>query len=223
MIELAHRFGRILRGRDHVVQRARLMVGAAARIGILLVVEHLVFETDDVFLTFRRAVLAPVLHRRVHPVLEFLSGLFVVQHDALLYAVLHAAIAAGRNLPVELHFEIAITGLSEQVLVDIGVRQRFDAAILDGECIARRHLLRGVFPAGVGLAVEHQAPPGGLLLGGKLIVGGRGSQHGGAREGGDFQDMRHRFQSTMSRCRRRSVPHISVRFEGAYCSVVFNT
>src|SRR6476646_7858755 len=111
MIELAYRPGRILRGRDHVVQRARLMVGAAARVGILLVVEHLVFETDDVFLALRRPVFAPVFPRRIWPVLEFLPGLFVVQQDALLYAILHAAIAARRDLPVELHFEIAITGL----------------------------------------------------------------------------------------------------------------
>ena len=108
MIELAHRFGRVLQRREHVVQRARLMIRAAPRIGILLVVQHLVFEAD-------RRTPAPspdgpcagsscdAFTRSSN----FCPGLSIIQHHAVLYAILHPAIAARRNLPVELHFEIA--------------------------------------------------------------------------------------------------------------------
>src|SRR5438094_4242 len=43
MIELAHRVCGILGGRKHIVQRASLVAGAAPRVGIALVVQHLVF------------------------------------------------------------------------------------------------------------------------------------------------------------------------------------
>jgi hypothetical protein len=49
------------------------------------------------------------------------------------------------EIAIELHFEIAVKGLGEQILIDIWVRQRFDAAVLDGGGIAWRHLLVGSF------------------------------------------------------------------------------
>src|ERR1039457_350361 len=101
MIELAHRPGRVLERREHVIERARLVIGAAPRIGILRIVEHLVFEADYILLPLGRPVHAPTLDRRVHAILEPLPWDVVGQHHPLLYAVLHAAIAAWRNLPLD--------------------------------------------------------------------------------------------------------------------------
>src|SRR5436853_575635 len=110
------------------------MTRSRARVGVLLVIQDLVFEADHILLAFRRAVLTLVLERCIGTVFEL--GAWpgrVQQKSPILNAIFHTAVAAGSDLPVEHQLKISEGLGSEKVLLDARMRHGLQAAIFDAE------------------------------------------------------------------------------------------
>ena len=118
MVELAHRFGRILRCCEDVVERRGPVQRAVVkRVGIGGIVRDLVLEADDVILTLGGTVAAPVLQGSVD--VGFESRLVLVaQKEVVLNAIFQTAVAPRRNLPVPFELEIAVGVGAEEILFD---------------------------------------------------------------------------------------------------------
>ena len=179
MVEIADRPGGVARGREDVVERACLMVCAVARVRVAGVVEELIFQADYVVLPAGGTSHGQVLERCVDLVLEF-GRLRGAQEQVVLNAVLDAAVAARRDLPIEGELEIAEDLPGKQILGDAGMGRGFQAAVFNGEGIAGGRFAGGIFPIGEGLAVEKQPPAGGFLLRRKLVIGS--ARAGGSQE-----------------------------------------
>src|SRR5271157_3030843 len=96
----------------------------------------------------------------------------VGQENMFLDAILQAAIAARRDLPVPFEIEIAVGIGAEEVLGDGRMRGGLQASVFDGERGPGRGFRGGVDPVGIRFAIEQQLPAGGLFLRSELVVGG---------------------------------------------------
>ena len=76
------------------------------------------------------------------------------------HEVLHAAVAARRNLPLELQIEVVEGVDGDDVAAALGVfafrGEMFDPAVLDDPALGGKRRLLEAAPAGRGLAVEKQ-------------------------------------------------------------------
>ena len=179
LVVLADGLGGGLRGGDHRIERASLIVGAALGVGVAGVVDHLIFECDDVFLRGLRAFefAGPcAVVGEVFKLPELLRAAFV-DEEAVLHAILQSAVAFGFDLPFPCEFEIAKLGKAEEVFAEFGMRDGFQGAVFDDPGIAGGRELGDVFPAFHRFAVEEQLPAG-LLFGGGEGVGGVGGRQG---------------------------------------------
>jgi len=189
MVELADGLGRVLRGREDIVERGGLVSLAVVQgVGIGGIVGDLVFEANHVVLPLRGTIGAAILQGGRDVVLEA-GNVLVGEEHVVLNAILQPAVAARRNLAVPFELEIGVSVLAEKVLVDGGVRGGLQAAIFDGELGLRGRLFGGVDPVGEGLTVEQEDPAGGPFLRSELIVGG--VESGGGQNGGGDHRLEH--------------------------------
>src|SRR2546423_6482637 len=99
-----------------------------------------------------------MLEGALHAVFELLVGLPRQDEQVILDPVLHAAVAGGRDTPVEDQVEIAEGLPAEQIFAVARLRRRLEAAVIDGPAVSRRRVLARVDPSCHGLSIEQQYP-----------------------------------------------------------------
>src|SRR5882762_7245178 len=107
------------------------MLGIALGVRIRLVVGQLILESDYVILTCVRPAMRPMLEGTRNAGFKLFFRLAGQHEEMILDPVLDPAVAGGRDAPVEDELEVAKSPGTEEVLPDVRLRRRLEAAVLD--------------------------------------------------------------------------------------------